>query len=151
MSGERGGPDGGPGPPQPPGEEPAATFVRDSGDQRTQDLLRAPSLGTEGGGDPDLPRLRPDELLAGRFSIIRFIARGGMGAVYEAEDLSLRTRVAHPNVCHVYEFYEARRSTGGWPAMRDASGRSSSCPCSIEMTGGALRAALRARPPARSD
>ncbi len=54
----------------------------------------APSLGTTGDGDPDLPRLRPQELLAGRFSIVRFIARGGMGAVYEAEDLSLRTRVA---------------------------------------------------------
>jgi formylglycine-generating enzyme required for sulfatase activity/tRNA A-37 threonylcarbamoyl transferase component Bud32/dienelactone hydrolase len=64
-----------------------------------------------------------------------------MGAVYEAEDLSLRTRVAlkiirsalladasaldrfrrevllarrvgHPNVCHVYEFYDARTADG---------------------------------------
>ena len=64
-----------------------------------------------------------------------------MGAVYEAEDLSLRTRVAlkiirsalladssalerfrrevllarrvgHPNVCHVYEFYDARTAEG---------------------------------------
>ena len=57
-------------------------------------ICSAPPRFTTGDGDPDLPRLRPDELLAGRFSIVRFIARGGMGAVYEAEDLSLRTRVA---------------------------------------------------------
>src|SRR5512132_2664027 len=80
-------------PAEPPGDEPGATFVRPT-DERTQDLVGSRSLGTTGDGDPDLPRLRPEELLAGRFSIVRFIARGGMGAVYEAEDLSLRTRVA---------------------------------------------------------
>jgi len=128
-------------PAEPPSDEPGATFVRPSGDQRTQELIGPPSLDTQGAGDPDLPRLRPEELLAGRFSIVRFIARGGMGAVYEAEDLSLRTRVAlkiirsalladnsalerfrrevllarrvaHPNVCRVYEFYEARTAEG---------------------------------------
>ncbi|MGZ6131550.1 MAG: protein kinase domain-containing protein [Myxococcaceae bacterium] len=121
-------------------DEPGATFVRPP-EERTQDLLPSPSLGSSGEADPDLPRLRPQELLAGRFSIVRFIARGGMGAVYEAEDLSLRTRVAlkiirsalladssalerfrrevllarrvgHPNVCHVYEFYDARTADG---------------------------------------
>src|SRR5262249_55521503 len=93
------------------------------------------------GRDSDFPPLAPGELLAGRFSIVRFIARGGMGAVYEAEDLILRTRVAlkctrsglraeqgaldrfrrevlparrvgHSHVCHVYEFYESRTSAG---------------------------------------
>jgi TolB-like protein len=34
------------------------------------------------------------EELAGRYRIERFIARGGMGEVYEAEDLELRERVA---------------------------------------------------------
>ena len=121
-------------------DEPGATFVR-SPEERTQELLSSPSPGSTGEADPDLPRLRPQELLAGRFSIVRFIARGGMGAVYEAEDLSLRTRVAlkiirsallanssalerfrrevllarrvgHPNVCHVYEFYDARTADG---------------------------------------
>src|ERR1700678_467689 len=33
-------------------------------------------------------------LLAGRFKVIRFVARGGMGEVYEAEDLELKERVA---------------------------------------------------------
>jgi len=127
-------------PAEPPPDEPGATFVRPT-DDHTQDLLPSPSLSATGEGDPDLPRLRPEELLAGRFSIVRFIARGGMGAVYEAEDLSLRTRVAlkiirsalladssalerfrrevllarrvgHPNVCHVYEFYDARTAEG---------------------------------------
>lgn len=34
----------------------------------------------------DLPA---NELIAGRFKIIRFLERGGMGEVYEAEDLEL--------------------------------------------------------------
>jgi eukaryotic-like serine/threonine-protein kinase len=140
MSGEPGPPEQGKGPAAPSGEESEATFVRVSGEQRTQDFVGSVSSPT-GEEDPDLPRLRPDELLAGRFSIVRFIARGGMGAVYEAEDLSLRTRVAlkiirsallaessalerfrrevllarrvaHPNVCHVFEFYDARTAEG---------------------------------------
>jgi serine/threonine protein kinase len=39
-------------------------------------------------------RLSQGEVLAGRFRIIRFIAGGGMGEVYEAEDEELRERVA---------------------------------------------------------
>jgi eukaryotic-like serine/threonine-protein kinase len=39
-------------------------------------------------------RLSESEVLAGRFRIIRFIASGGMGEVYEAEDQELRERVA---------------------------------------------------------
>jgi serine/threonine-protein kinase len=73
----------------------------------------------------------------GRFTVVRLIAVGGMGAVYEATDAVLRTpvalkvirsdvasdatsmerfrreallarRVSHPNVSRVYELYEAR-------------------------------------------
>jgi Tfp pilus assembly protein PilF/tRNA A-37 threonylcarbamoyl transferase component Bud32/TolB-like protein len=40
------------------------------------------------------PGLAEGELLGGRFQIVRFIARGGMGEVYEAEDQVLRERVA---------------------------------------------------------
>jgi serine/threonine protein kinase/tetratricopeptide (TPR) repeat protein len=82
------------------------------------------------------PRLAPGQTLLGRFTVIRFIASGGMGSVYEASDLTLRTRVAlkvlrpqlveevggverfhrevllarrvsHPNVCRVYELFDA--------------------------------------------
>ena len=75
--------------------------------------------------------LPPGTVLAGRFELVRFIARGGMGVVYEAEDRMLRVRVAlkvltravpdaaerirrevllarnvaHPNVCRVYELF----------------------------------------------
>jgi serine/threonine protein kinase/tetratricopeptide (TPR) repeat protein len=80
------------------------------------------------------PALAEGRLLAGRFRIVRFIARGGMGDVYEAEDLELRERVAlktlrteiagtvqamerfrreiqlarkvtHPNVCRIYDLF----------------------------------------------
>ena len=40
------------------------------------------------------PGLAEGDLLANRFRIVRFIARGGMGEVYEAEDQVLRERVA---------------------------------------------------------
>jgi len=96
---------------------------------------------------PDYARepflLRQGEVLAGRFVVVGFLARGGMGAVYEAEDGILRTRVAlklirsdiasdasamerfrrevllarqvsHPNVCRVYELYETT-TAGGLP------------------------------------
>ncbi|WP_394848192.1 protein kinase [Pendulispora brunnea] len=73
-----------------------------------------------------------DELIAFRYRIVRAIARGGMGEVYEAEDLELRQRIAlkvlrreralrdggfeqvkremylarkvtHPNVCRIFD------------------------------------------------
>ncbi len=79
-----------------------------------------------------------DDLVAGRYRIIRFIARGGAAEVYEAEDQELRQHVAlkavrrehvsnntvierfkrevnlarqvtHPNVCRIYEFGHERR------------------------------------------
>ncbi|HET6983764.1 MAG TPA: protein kinase [Myxococcaceae bacterium] len=78
--------------------------------------------------------LQAGDTVAGRFVIIRFVARGGMGEVYEADDTALRTRVAlktlrpefaadtgslerfrrevllarsvaHPNVCRVFELH----------------------------------------------
>src|SRR5262245_13334157 len=76
----------------------------------------------------------PGQVLTDRFRIIRFIARGGMGEVYEAEDLELNERVAlktirpdvaldpptaerfrrevqlarritHPNVCRLFDLF----------------------------------------------
>ncbi len=40
------------------------------------------------------PMFAPGETLGGRFEILRFIGRGGMGEVYECKDLELGTRVA---------------------------------------------------------
>jgi serine/threonine protein kinase/tetratricopeptide (TPR) repeat protein len=82
------------------------------------------------------------QILAGRFKILRFVARGGMGEVYEAEDKELNERVAvktarfdhsrgehdverfrreiqlarkvtHPNVCRTFDVF---RHTSGDPA-----------------------------------
>ena len=86
-------------------------------------------------------RLQPGDTLAGRFTIVRFVARGGMGEVYEAQDLVLHTRIAlktilpsfakdptslerfhrevlltrritHPNVCRIYELYSTQTPSG---------------------------------------
>jgi serine/threonine protein kinase/tetratricopeptide (TPR) repeat protein len=110
------------------------------------ETLRRPSQPTadvapERAEDTDLPQLAPGEQLAQRFTVLRFIARGGMGAVYEANDSLLRTgvalkvlqgrvvadagamerfrrevllarRVSHPNVCRVYELYQATAVSG---------------------------------------
>src|SRR5262249_49608339 len=43
---------------------------------------------------PAPPALCEGRLMADRFRIVKFIARGGMGEVYEAEDLELHERVA---------------------------------------------------------
>ena len=88
------------------------------------------SLGT--GSMARNQSFRSDELVAGRYKIVRFIGRGGMGQVYEADDLELRERVAlktvrpeaaldrsaiehfmreiqlarkvtHPNVCRIFD------------------------------------------------
>ncbi len=46
------------------------------------------------GARPAAPGWAPGRVLAGRYRVERFIAEGGMGAVYEAEDLELGQRVA---------------------------------------------------------
>jgi eukaryotic-like serine/threonine-protein kinase len=43
---------------------------------------------------PELRTFAAGQLVARRYRIVRFIARGAMGQVYEAEDLELRERVA---------------------------------------------------------
>jgi tetratricopeptide (TPR) repeat protein/TolB-like protein len=82
----------------------------------------------------------PDELIASRYRVVRFIARGGMGEVYEVEDLDLAVRVAlktvrpepdggshaerfkreiqlarqvtHPNVCRIFDLVRHTRASG---------------------------------------
>lgn len=88
----------------------------------------SPRRGADGGA----PSLEPGDRFAGRFEVIRFIARGGMGEVYEVDDtalgvrLALKTvlpelagdlaglerlrrefqlarRITHPNVCRLFD------------------------------------------------
>ncbi len=79
--------------------------------------------------------LQPGELLADRFRIVREVAQGGMGIVYEAQDERLGRRIAlkcaksgfhkrlppevrhaseisHPNVCKIFEIHTASTSGG---------------------------------------
>jgi eukaryotic-like serine/threonine-protein kinase len=92
-------------------------------------------------------RFSVGELLAGRFKITRFIAAGGMGEVYEAQDLELGEHVAikaihseilerpssisqfkrevnlarkvtHPNVCRIFDLF--RHKPNGDAANADA-------------------------------
>jgi serine/threonine protein kinase/tetratricopeptide (TPR) repeat protein len=90
----------------------------------------------------DEQSFRPGELVAERFRITCFIARGGMGEVYEAEDIELHERVAlksirsellhdgkaldrfkrevhlarkvtHPNVCRIFDLFRQTTSSAG--------------------------------------
>lgn len=87
-------------------------------------------------------QFEPGQIIAGRFAVIRFIARGGMGEVYEVEDrelkgvhLALKTvlphiaadpsmherfkrevllarEVVHPNLCPIYDMFHWQRPEG---------------------------------------
>jgi eukaryotic-like serine/threonine-protein kinase len=86
-------------------------------------------------------RLQPGQVLIDRFVIVRFIAKGGMGEVYEAEDsflqgvhVALKTilaqiaddpflqqrferevllarEVSHPNLCPIYDIFHGEQSS----------------------------------------
>jgi tetratricopeptide (TPR) repeat protein/TolB-like protein len=88
------------------------------------------------------PSIAPGQLLAGRFRVRRFIAQGGMGEVWEAEDLELPgervavktirpeiardawamgrfrreiqlgRKVTHPNVCRIFDVFHHRPAEG---------------------------------------
>ncbi len=88
------------------------------------------------------PRLKPGDIVAGRFVVVRFVARGGMGEVYEVGDRHLQDKrhalktlrpelalnealrarferevllareVHHPNVCPTYDLFHVTDDKG---------------------------------------
>jgi len=100
-------------------------------EQEMGGFLRAPLIPALEIEDP----FEPGQLLEGRFRIVREIARGGMGIVYEAIDERLGKRIAlkcamagfrkrlppevrnateisHPNVCKIFEIHTASTRQG---------------------------------------
>lgn len=116
---------------------------------QTQGVLPSPTSSPRPGGRlAVVPFFAPGTLLAERFRVVRFIARGGMGEVYEAEDLELRDhvalktirsavadderamerfrrevqlsrRVTHANVCRIFDIFRHRIASPD-PARTDA-------------------------------
>lgn len=113
----------------------------------TLSLAREERDTVPSGSPPEPPRiLHPGTLLRGRWRILRFLGRGGMGVVHEAVDIatgervalkvlpahawndadalaSLRDellvarRVSHHNVCRVHEIYLEPSAGSGEPAF----------------------------------
>ena len=104
--------------------------VSDCGTQLSRPaFMQARPLGLE-----PAPKFAARSVLANRFRVVRLIAQGGMGEVYEAEDLELGERIAlkairqrvantdlrallkreiqlarrvtHPNVCRIFDLHE---------------------------------------------
>jgi serine/threonine protein kinase/Tol biopolymer transport system component len=117
-------------------------------DARAGSFLAHPAFTPDGtgtlsaAGPPASPgRFQPGQLIAGRFAIVRFVARGGMGEVYEARDqflqdsavalkiirpeiaadattsarfeqeVLLARKVVHANLCPIYEIFRCDEPT----------------------------------------
>src|SRR5580704_8484744 len=75
-----------------------ARTMTDPEDQRTGGLLSNPAFTAESEATQATvtsrdksARFRPAQLIANRFLVVRLIARGGMGEVYEARDQFLQS------------------------------------------------------------
>ena len=98
-----------------PSEERAAWLAENCGDEdlrgQVMTLLEADTVaGNFFDESPELetvPRMQHGDSLAGTtvggFQLIRLIARGGMGSVYEAEQIEPRRRVAFKTLHRVYD------------------------------------------------
>ncbi len=109
--------------------------------QQVMSLLEASDKSGLLDSSPTISAFPVPQVVAGRFRIIRYIAEGGMGTVYEAEDLTLGDRIAlktirpdivsdpraverfkreislgkkvtHPNVCRIHDLGVGRTEDG---------------------------------------
>ncbi len=116
-------------------DERAGSFLKKPLFERSASAnITAPATGSTASGETS-PRFQADDVIAGRFLIVRFIAHGGMGEVYEAADTLLQNKhialkiireeiaadsdvshrfvqeillarqVSHPNLCQIYEIF----------------------------------------------
>lgn len=120
-----------------------------SGEKKLGDFLQTPVVAmppNPPAGEEPLSTFFSDEVVSGRFKVLRFIGRGGMGEVYEAFDLErsvrvalktirpeiasnaktlarfnqeieLALRVTHRNVCRVYDLERHRPIESGKPEV----------------------------------
>ncbi len=118
--------------------EEALSMVRNS--DSADGLLNISLLGRQWVRPAVLARtLKPGQILAGRYRVVRPIGAGGMGEVYEADDLDLGARVAvktmrvedentlarfkqeiqlartvtHPNVCRIFDLHRHHEPESG--------------------------------------
>jgi len=114
-------------------DRPSSTGEASGEATSTVKALSTPSgSGSAGSRGTYVPTFNPEDVVAGRYRVVRYIARGGMGEVYEVEDLDLKGRVAlktvraemavdqgaierfkreihlarkvsHPNVCRIFD------------------------------------------------
>ena len=118
-------------------QHPAVSLFEETRDDPASPLETAAIA--KGDGEVFRPGLQPGQTLIGRFVIVRLIAKGGMGEVYEAEDrflqgvhIALKTilprfadepalkqrferevllarKVNHPNLCPIYEIFHSEQ------------------------------------------
>ncbi len=98
-------------------------------------MINSPLRSRSRSKKPVADRLKPGDVLRGRYRVVRLIGRGGMGEVYEAEDteenlqvaikivlakllgsqkvvarfrreIELSQRISHPNVLAIYDVFE---------------------------------------------
>ncbi len=115
-----------------------------SDQSRNKDFLLSSAFGEDAPGQSEAPPpiFSPNDVVCQRYRVIRFIARGGMGEVYEVEDEELHARIAlktiapsrasskhqlnrfkqeiqlarkvsHPNVCRVFDLGRHRDEAHG--------------------------------------
>jgi Tol biopolymer transport system component len=129
--------------PERPGHSPLDPRARARPDGAPAATASPSSTPSSSGGQPPygVAAFAAGELIADRFRIVRFIASGGMGEVYEAHDEELHDRVAlktirpeiardeqalrrfrrevllarkvtHPNICRTFDVFRHRRASG---------------------------------------